>query len=158
MALEIEEPQIDLLRTCRELGVAVVAYSPVGRGFVTGQIKSRADLDATDMRLYLPQYSEENFSKNFAIVDELQKLATEKKCTTTQLTLAWLMAQGDDIFPIPGTKKVKYLEENVRSVEVKLTAEEVKQIRQVIEANRPTGIRVPEAYADMVFGDTPPLA
>jgi aryl-alcohol dehydrogenase-like predicted oxidoreductase len=158
IALDIEDPKIGLLAACRELGVATVAYSPMGRGFVTGQIKSRDDLKQEgDIRLYFPQWSEENFPKNFNIVNELTRLAAEKKCTPTQLTLAWLMAQGDDIFPIPGTKKIKYLEENVGSVKVSLTADEVKSVRDVIEANRPAGNRYPDLYMKSTFADTPPL-
>lgn len=99
-SLDIENPQIDLLKTCRELGVAVVAYSPIGRGMVTGQIKSRSDLEEGDFRLLSPRWSEENFPKNMKLVDQIGQLASKKGVTASQLTLAWLMAQGDDIFPM----------------------------------------------------------
>lgn len=121
--LDIEDPRIALLKTYRELGVATVAYSPLGRGFITGQHKSRADFEEGDFRLYGPRFSEENFSKNLRFVDQLGEFARKKGCTTGQLTLAWLLAQGDDVIPIPGTKKIKYLEENWVALQVQLTAE-----------------------------------
>lgn len=100
-AMEIEDPAIALLKTCRELGVATIAYSPLGRGFVTGNYKSRADFEPGDYRLISPRFSEENFPKNLKLVDDLKALAQKKGCTSTQLCLAWLMAQGNDVFPIP---------------------------------------------------------
>jgi aryl-alcohol dehydrogenase-like predicted oxidoreductase len=100
-ALDIESPQIDILRTCRELGVTVVAYSPLGRGFLTGQIRSPDDFEEGDFRKYAPRYSKDNFPKNLKLVDGLQKFAQKKGCTSGQLSLAWLLAQGDDIIPIP---------------------------------------------------------
>jgi aryl-alcohol dehydrogenase-like predicted oxidoreductase len=100
-ALDIEHPDIGLLKTCRELGVAIVAYSPLGRGFLTGQIKSPADFEEGDFRKFAPKYSVENFPKNIKLVNELETLANEKGCTAGQLSLAWLLAQGDDIVPIP---------------------------------------------------------
>jgi aryl-alcohol dehydrogenase-like predicted oxidoreductase len=100
-ALDIEHPDVDLLRTCRELGVAVVAYSPLGRGFLTGQIKSPADFEDGDFRKFAPKYSVDNFPKNIKLVHELEGIAKYKKCTPGQLSLAWLLAQGDDIIPIP---------------------------------------------------------
>ena len=99
---DIEDPKIALLQTCRELGVAIVAYSPLARGFVTGQYKSPDDFEEGDMRRYFPRFSEENFPKNLELVEELKRIAAEMNVTPGQLTLAWLMAQGDDIFPIPG--------------------------------------------------------
>jgi aryl-alcohol dehydrogenase-like predicted oxidoreductase len=100
-ALEIESPQIDLLRTCRELGVTVVAYSPLGRGFLTGQLRSPSDFEAGDFRKYAPRYSEENFPKNLELVTQIEAFAGKKGCTPGQLSLAWLLAQGDDVIPIP---------------------------------------------------------
>ena len=100
-ALDIEHPDIDLLRTCRELGVAVVAYSPLGRGFLTGQLKSPDDFEEGDFRRHAPRYSRENFPKNLKLVEQLTLVAKEKGCTAGQLSLAWLLAQGNDIFPIP---------------------------------------------------------
>lgn len=101
-SLDIEDPRYDLLRTCRELGVAVVAYSPLGRGMLGGKIRSRADLEPTDARLNMPRWSEENFPKNVALVDKLASLAEKKGVTIGQLTLAWVLAQGEDVIPIPG--------------------------------------------------------
>jgi aryl-alcohol dehydrogenase-like predicted oxidoreductase len=100
-ALDIESPEIGILRTCRELSITVVAYSPLGRGFLTGQIKSPADFEDGDFRKYAPRYSEENFPKNLKLVEKLQELASKKSCTSGQLSLAWLLAQGGDIIPIP---------------------------------------------------------
>lgn len=101
-ALDIESKEIDLLRTCRELGVAVVAYSPIGRGMLSGTLRSPDDLPEGDFRKFSPRFSKENFPKNLKLVDEIVKIAEAKGCTSTQLALAWLMAQGDDIIPIPG--------------------------------------------------------
>lgn len=101
-SLDIEDPRIDLLRTCRELGVAVVAYSPLGRGMLGGKIRSRADLVPGDVRLAMPRWSEENFPKNLVLVEKLTALAEKKGVTVSQLALAWVLAQGDDIIPIPG--------------------------------------------------------
>ena len=142
-AMDIEHPQYALLKTCRELGVAVVAYSPLGRGFLTGAIKSRADFEEGDFRSYSPRFSEENFPKNLELVKHMQSLAEKKKCTPGQLSLAWLLAQGNDIFPIPGTKKIKYLEENMDALNVKLDAAENKEIREAIERVEVIGERYP---------------
>lgn len=100
--LDIESPEINLLQTCRDLGVAVVAYSPLGRGMLTGQYKSNRDFDEGDWRRTAPRFSDENFPKNLVLVEKLKAIADSKGCTTGQLTLAWLLSQGDDIFPIPG--------------------------------------------------------
>lgn len=100
-SIEIESPEIDVLRTCRELGVTIVAYSPLGRGFLTGQIRSPDDFEEGDFRKHAPRYSKENFSKNLRLVDALKSLAKEKECTTGQLSLAWLLSQGSDVIPIP---------------------------------------------------------
>ncbi|PVH71527.1 Aldo/keto reductase [Cadophora sp. DSE1049] len=112
-ALDIEHPDIGLLNTCQELGVAVVAYSPLGRGMLTGAYKSPDDFEPGDFRTYAPRFSAENFPKNLKLIEDLGTIAKMKGCTTGQLTLAWLLAQGNDVFPIPGTKKIKYLEENL---------------------------------------------
>jgi aryl-alcohol dehydrogenase-like predicted oxidoreductase len=155
--LDIEYPETKLLQSCRELGVAVVAYSPLGRGFLTGQYKSRDDFEEGDFRRNSPRFSNENFPKNLKLVEQFQEIAQRKNCTAGQLALAWLLAQGDDIFPIPGTKKIKYLEENVASCTVKLSAGEVKEIRDAIEKTEVHGSRYPESMSGALFGDTPPL-
>ncbi|KAI9049665.1 hypothetical protein LZ554_006690 [Drepanopeziza brunnea f. sp. 'monogermtubi'] len=156
-ATDIEQPQINLLATCRELGIATVAYSPLGRGLLTGVYKSPADFEDGDFRKFSPRFSDENFPKNLKLVDGIQRLAKKKGCTAGQLTLAWLMAQGDDILPIPGTKKVKYLEENLGALDVKLTVEEVKEIRQLVDNAEVHGSRYPEAMMSSLFADTPAL-
>lgn len=110
-ALEIESDQTEFLKAARELGVKIVAYSPLGRGFLTGTIKSRDDFDPSDNRINHPRFSEQHFGDNLKIVNMLADLAKKKGCSPGQLTLAWVLAQGDDFIPIPGTKRVKYLEE-----------------------------------------------
>jgi aryl-alcohol dehydrogenase-like predicted oxidoreductase len=155
--LDIEDPKIALLKTCRELGVATVAYSPLGRGFLTGQYKGPEDFEEGDFRKSSPRFSAENFPKNLKVVDEIKKLANKKKCTAGQLTLAWLLAQGDDIIPIPGTKKIKYLEENFGALQVTLTKEEVKEVRELVEAAEIHGTRYGQAHLSYLFADTPKL-
>jgi aryl-alcohol dehydrogenase-like predicted oxidoreductase len=100
-ALDIESPSIGILETCRELGIAVVAYSPLGRGFLTGQIKSPDDFEEDDFRKHVPRFNNENFPKNLKLVDSLQEISRKKGCTSGQLSLAWLLGQGEDIIPIP---------------------------------------------------------
>lgn len=156
-SLDIESEQIGLLKTCRELGVAVVAYSPIGRGMITGAIRSPDDLEEGDFRKMSPRFSPENFPKNLELVDKLVAIAKKKGVTTSQLTLAWLMAQGDDIFPIPGTTKIDRLKENIGAMHVKLSAQEEKEIRQACENAEISGARYPPAMAKALFADTPPL-
>ncbi|KAK3997767.1 NADP-dependent oxidoreductase domain-containing protein, partial [Cladorrhinum sp. PSN332] len=155
------ESGTNLLSTCRrELGggVTVFAYSPLGRGFLTGQITSPDDFDQNDYRRILPRFSPENFGKNLEVVSKLKAIAEKKGCTTGQLTLAWLIAQGDDIIPIPGTKRIEYLEENVGAAHVVLSPEEVKEIRHVVENAEIVGHRLPESGgAQGEFLDTPEL-
>jgi aryl-alcohol dehydrogenase-like predicted oxidoreductase len=155
--IDIEDPKIALLKTCRELGVAVIAYSPLGRGFLTWEYKSPDGFEEDDFRRMSPRFSKENFPKNLKLVDGISVLATKKGCTAGQLTLAWLMAQGDDIIPIPGTKKVKYLEDNMGALNVKLTPEEVKEVRDLVEAAEVHGERYPSAAMGSLFADTPNL-
>ncbi|KAF2111439.1 NADP-dependent oxidoreductase domain-containing protein [Lophiotrema nucula] len=156
-ALDIESPEIDILRTCRELGIAVVAYSPLGRGFLTGQIRSPNDFENGDFRKFAPRYNQDNFPKNLKLVENLERIARKKGCTPGQLSLAWLLAQGDDIIPIPGTKKIKYLDENVGAINVRLSTDEIQQIRSEIERVEVVGDRYPPAFAQYSFCDTPPL-
>ncbi len=139
------EPEEELLNTCKELGIAFVAYSPLGRGFLTGQIKKFEDFEATDFRRMSPRFQGENFQKNLDIVKKLESLATKKGCTTSQLALAWVMAQGDHIFPIPGTKRMKYLEENVGALSVKFTQAELTEIDAIAPKGAAAGLRYPEA-------------
>lgn len=155
--MDIEDPKINLLKTCRALGVATVAYSPLGRGMLTGQYKSNKDFEEGDWRRTAPRFSEENFPKNLELVNKLTAIADKKGCTTGQLTLAWLMNQGDDIIPIPGTKKIKYLEENMGALNVNLTVQEDKEIRDAVESAETQGDRYPGAMQAVCFMDTPPL-
>jgi aryl-alcohol dehydrogenase-like predicted oxidoreductase len=133
------------LQATRECGAALVAYSPLGRGFLTGQIKGPADFDPDDFRLNNPRFVGDNFQKNLALVDAVRALAERKKCTASQIALAWLLAQGDDVVPIPGTKRVKYLEENAAAVDVRLSAEDVAELDAIF----PPGAASGERYADM---------
>jgi aryl-alcohol dehydrogenase-like predicted oxidoreductase len=136
------DPEAEILPLVRALGIGFVAYSPLGRGFLTGAITSTADLDETDFRRANPRFEGENFDANLRIVDEVKAVATEAGITTGQVALAWLLAQGDDIAPIPGTKRVKYLEENVAADAVVLTADQLSALDAVAA---PAG----ERYADM---------
>ena len=154
---DIEKPEMALLKTCRELGIATVAYSPLCRGMLTGQYKSRADFPEGDFRLLAPRFSDENFLKNLQLVDKLKEIGERKGCTSGQLTLAWLTNQGDDIFAIPGTKKVKYLEENMGALNVVLTDAEDKEIRAAIENTEDAGTRMPEGLMGDIVVETPPL-
>ncbi|KAI4106616.1 MAG: hypothetical protein L6R37_002117 [Teloschistes peruensis] len=155
--MEIEDPKIGLLKTCRELGVAVIAYSPLGRGMLTGQYRSNKDFPEGDYRRTAPRFSDENFPKNIQLVDALKVIADRKGITTGQLTLAWLMKQGEDIIPIPGTKKLKNLEENLASLGVRLTEEEDGEIRAMVDKAETSGDRYPGIMNTYNFMDTPPL-
>ncbi|CAK7222152.1 hypothetical protein SBRCBS47491_004772 [Sporothrix bragantina] len=156
-SLEIELPDNGLLATCRELGIAVVAYSPLGRGFLTGQLKSPDDFADNDFRKTAPKYSKKNWSKNMELVDLLKSIAHSKGCTPGQLALAWVLKQGDDIVAIPGTKNTKYLQENVDSIKVVLTEEESKTIRAQVEKIELHGERYVGFLETYSFGETPPL-
>lgn len=141
--LDIESPKTDVLITCRDLGISVVAYSPIGRGLLTGEIKSFDDLPADDFRRLTPKYSRENFPKIVNLVAKISAVANRHNCTVAQVSLAWLLAQGNDIVPIPGTRTIKYLEENTNAVDVKLTEEEVKELRHYAEETELIGDRYP---------------
>ncbi|ETI23801.1 hypothetical protein G647_05607 [Cladophialophora carrionii CBS 160.54] len=153
--LDIEKN--DLLRTCRELGVAVVAYSPVGRGFLTGQIKTLQDLPANDFRRLIPKYSPENFSKIMDLVYKFEAVAKNHGATPAQASIAWLMAQGDDIIPIPGTRTIKYLEQNTAAASLKLTEQEVQELRVAADATELLGDRYPAMMMGPIMGETVPL-
>jgi aryl-alcohol dehydrogenase-like predicted oxidoreductase len=117
-----------VLDTVRELGIGFVAYSPIGRGFLSGQIRSVEDLDADDFRRHHPRFQGENFKKNLELVDRVREIAAEKGITASQLALAWVLAQGNDVVPIPGTKRIRFLEENVAAVDISLNAEDLARI------------------------------
>src|ERR1700716_4285594 len=127
-SLWTRDPEDEILPATRELGIAFVAYSPLGRGFLTGQIKRFEDFAPDDFRSNSPRFQGENFNKNLDLVKKVEDIAREKGCNPSQLALAWVLAQGEDIVPIPGTKHRKYLEENVGALDVKLTAEDLAQI------------------------------
>ncbi len=126
------EPEDEILPTVRELGIGFVPYSPLGRGFLTGQFKTLADLPEGDYRRNAPRFQGENFQKNLELVAKIGDLARQKGCTASQLALAWVLAQGDDIVPIPGTKRTKYLDENLGALTVTLTPDELRQIDAVL--------------------------
>ena len=144
------DPEVGILATCRELGIGFVAYSPLGRGFLTGQIKSFDDLAADDYRRNSPRFQGENFAKNLGLVKSIEELATRKGCTPSQLALAWVLAQGEDIVPIPGTKRRKYLEENVGAVEVVITPEELRQIDAIAPQGIAAGTRYPKVHMSAI--------
>ena len=149
-SLWTRDPEDDVLATTRELGIAFVAYSPLGRGFLTGQFKRFEDFAADDYRRISPRFQGENFQKNLNLVTRVEAIAREKRCTPSQLALAWLLAQGEDVIPIPGTKRRKYLEENVGALNVKLTAEDLRRIDEVAPKGVAVGARYPEAMMSMV--------
>ena len=139
------EPEDEILPLLRRLGIGFVSYSPLGRGFLTGQIKSLADLAPDDRRRFFPRFSEANFGKNLELVDQVKALAAKKRTTPAALALAWVLAQGDDIVPIPGTQRRKYLEENGTAAEVTLSKAELAEL----DAIAPKGVAVGDRYPDM---------
>jgi aryl-alcohol dehydrogenase-like predicted oxidoreductase len=139
------DPEDGALAACRELGVGFVPYSPLGRGFLTGQIKRFEDLEPDDYRRASPRFQGENFQKNLDLVERIGEIAKSKGCTPAQLALAWVLAQGEDLVPIPGTKRRKYLEENVGALDVVLTAEDLRRIDEIAPKGAAAGTRYPEA-------------
>ena len=144
------DPEDEILPTLRELGIGFVAYSPLGRGFLTGRFRSIDDLPADDYRRNSPRFQGENFQKNLDLVRHIEELARQKGCAPSQLALAWLLARGRDIVPIPGTKRVKYLEENVGAVDVELTSADLARIDAVAPRGVAAGLRYPEGGMRMV--------
>jgi aryl-alcohol dehydrogenase-like predicted oxidoreductase len=138
------EPEEELLDTCKELRIAFVAYSPLGRGFLTGQIKKFEDFEANDFRRMSPRFQGGNFQKNLDLVKKLETMAGKKGCAASQLALAWVMAQGEHIFPIPGTKRINFLEENIGSVNIKFTKEELHEIDVIAPKGVAAGLRYAE--------------
>jgi len=139
------EPEGGILELVRELGIGFVAYSPLGRGFLTGEIKSVNDLAPDDWRRNNPRFSGENFQRNLDLVAEVKALAAAKGCTAAQLALAWVLAQGNDIVPIPGTKRRRYLEDNIGALEVRLTAGELAELNRILPPGGAAGTRYPES-------------
>jgi aryl-alcohol dehydrogenase-like predicted oxidoreductase len=146
------EPEEEILPACRELGVGFVAYSPLGRGFLTGQFTRFEDLPADDYRRFSPRFQGENFQKNLELVRRVEEIAKEKGCKPSQLALAWALAQDKNIVPIPGTKRRKYLEENVAALEVKLTAKDLQRIDEIFPTGAAAGLRYPEHMMSTVNG------
>jgi aryl-alcohol dehydrogenase-like predicted oxidoreductase len=143
LSLWSRDAEEDVIPTVRELGIGYVAYSPLGRGFLTGQIQSPDDFPEDDYRRFHPRFTGENFDRNIELVREVEGLAKDKGCTTAQLALAWVLAQGDDIVPIPGTKRVRYLDENIAALDVKLDDEELRRLDAIL----PPGAAAGERYA-----------
>jgi aryl-alcohol dehydrogenase-like predicted oxidoreductase len=134
----------DILLSCQDLGITFVAYSPLGRGFLSGQIKSVEDLDADDYRRMTPRFQGENFQKNLELVQKVQELAAKKNCTASQLVLAWVLTQGSNIIALMGTKRRKYLEENATALQVTLTQAELEQMERIVPRGIAAGLRYSE--------------
>jgi aryl-alcohol dehydrogenase-like predicted oxidoreductase len=148
-SLWTREPEVEIIPVCRELGIGFVPYSPLGRGFLTGQVKS-AEFGPKDFRRISPRFQGENFEKNLELVGRIEKLAAEKHCTAAQLALAWVLAQGDDMVPIPGTKRRTYLDQNIGALDVMLTAADLQQIDGALPRGAAAGARYPEQFMSRV--------
>jgi aryl-alcohol dehydrogenase-like predicted oxidoreductase len=146
------DPEDEILDTCRKLGVGFVAYSPLGRGFLTGQFTRFEDLPGDDYRRFSPRFQGENFQKNLDLVHRVEEIAKEKDCKPSQLALAWVLAQDKNIVPIPGTKHRKYLEENVAALDLKLTAKDLQRIDEIFPTGAAAGLRYPEHMMNTVNG------
>ncbi|GMV91635.1 MAG: aldo/keto reductase [Candidatus Hydrogenedentota bacterium] len=146
------EPEDEILGAVRELGVAFVAYSPLGRGFLTGQIKKYEDLAEDDYRRHAPRFQGENFQRNLDLVKHVESMANEKGCNAAQLALAWVLAQGEDIIPIPGTKRRSYLEQNAGAADVELTDADLKRLDEVAPKGAAAGLRYPEEMMALLNG------
>jgi aryl-alcohol dehydrogenase-like predicted oxidoreductase len=144
------DPENQILATCRELGIGFVAYSPLGRGFLTGQFRRFEDIPADDYRRNTPRFQGENFQKNLDLVERVEEIAREKRCTPSQLALAWVLAQSNDIVPIPGTKRRKYLEENFAAMDLQLTKEDLARIDAVFPPDAAAGNRYPEHMIGLI--------
>jgi aryl-alcohol dehydrogenase-like predicted oxidoreductase len=149
-SLWTRDPEKEVLGVCRELGIGFVPYSPLGRGFLTGQIKRFEDLAEDDYRRISPRFQGENFERNLALVKRVEEIAREKKCTPAQLALAWMLVQGDDVVPIPETKRRKYLQENVGALDVTLTSQDLARIDEVAPHKAVAGARYPDWAMEMV--------
>jgi aryl-alcohol dehydrogenase-like predicted oxidoreductase len=145
-SLWTREPEDEILQTCRELGIGFVPFSPLGRGFLSGEIKQFEDLEAEDYRRMSPRFMGENFAKNFEVVKMVKEIANEKGFLPSQLALAWVMAQGESIVPIPGTKRLKYLEQNAESVNIELSADDLRRIDEIAPKGFASGERYPPQY------------
>jgi aryl-alcohol dehydrogenase-like predicted oxidoreductase len=151
-SLWTRDPEPEVLPTCRKLGVAFVAYSPLGRGFLTGAIKSPDDFDADDYRRVSPRFQGENFKRNLELVEKVKQLAGQAGVTASQLALAWVLAQGEDIVPIPGTKRRKYIEENAAAAEIVLAPELIGQLNEAFPPDAAAGDRYAPAMKTLLNG------
>lgn len=151
-SLWTRDPEESLLDLCRELGITFVAYSPLGRGFLTGAIRNPEDLDADDWRRHNPRFQGENFDKNLTMVEHIRQLAEAKGCTPAQLALAWVLSAGEQVVSIPGTRKLHRLEENLGALSVELTPDELKEIDRIIPPGATAGTRYPEMAMKMLNG------
>jgi aryl-alcohol dehydrogenase-like predicted oxidoreductase len=150
LSLWSRDAESEVLPTVRELGIGYVAYSPLGRGFLTGQITSPEDFPDDDFRRFHPRFTGENFKKNIELVHEVEGLAREKGCTAAQLALAWVLARGDDIVPIPGTKRIRYLDENIAALDVKLTDDDLRRLDEILPPGAASGQRYHERGMETV--------
>jgi aryl-alcohol dehydrogenase-like predicted oxidoreductase len=144
------DPEDEILPVCRELGISFVPYSPLGRGFLAGQIQSVSDFAPDDYRQHSPRFQGENFTANLKLVERIKQMAADKGITASQLALAWVLAQGDDLVPIPGTKRRTYLEENVAAVEIALSEEDLKKIAEIAPKGVASGDRYPSSMMSAV--------
>lgn len=151
-SLWTRDPEDEIFPVVKELGIGFVAYSPLGRGFLTGAIKSPADFAADDYRQYTPRFQGENFTKNLQLVDTINELAKKWGVLAGQLALAWVLSQGNFIAPIPGTTKVKHIEENIAATEIRFTEEEIKQINELLPKGSASGTRYPESMMKILNG------
>jgi aryl-alcohol dehydrogenase-like predicted oxidoreductase len=149
-SLWTRDPEDGILQVCRELAIAFVAYSPLGRGFLTGKIRRFEDLAPDDFRRYSPRFQGENFQRNLDLVKRVHGIAVQKGCTPAQLALAWVLSQGEDIIPIPGTKRRTFLEENLGALDVRLTPEDLARIEEAMPKGVAAGMRYPEAIMSML--------
>jgi len=150
LSLWSRDAEAEVLPTVRELGIGYVAYSPLGRGFLTGQFKSPDDFAKDDFRKNHPRFQGENFQKNLQLVEEVEAMAREKGCSTAQLALAWVLATGEDVVPIPGTKHVRYLDDNIGALEVQLTGEDLKRLDEILPPGAAAGQRYHERGMETV--------
>ena len=149
-SLWTRDPEGEILDTCRELGISLVAYSPLGRGFLSGAIRSKEDLETGDYRNNSPRFKDENLDRNLELLDKFEQVAKDKKCTPAQLALAWVLAQGEDIVPIPGTKRRERLDENLGALDIELTSEDLERLAEMFPPNVAAGERYPESMMTRV--------
>lgn len=149
-SLWTRDPESDVLPVCRELGISLVAYSPLGRGFLTGTFKKPEEIAQDDLRRHMPRFKGENFNRNLQLVDKISEISKKKNCTLAQLALAWLLAQGEDIIPIPGTKRSKRLEENLKALDIQLSDDDLQLIEAAAPRGATAGTRYPKEIMNTV--------